>query len=383
MNRLTKLGITLGIAGMLFAPALSYAQSIGTSTKTIGYFYSISGTMIDAEDNSGAMSSYLTRGIRYNGTGETFAVSNIKDVTGLVDADGNVLNKYTYTAYGVPTSYSSTSVNSKLNTQNSTLSISSNPYTYSNYYTDSESGNYYLNARYYDPTLGVFLTSDTYNLPNRNMYVKGNPVMGVDPFGHIEVNVEELLKTHKVTANFDGKSKEIKSENEWNQFAQHKGLKDFKFDFSGENINTLEKASFTFDGKGNNYTPKERTETYTGKTKITTQWNQISQNFISNNLNIEIEKNQAVDNNEQFLEIDNHLFHISAVENAFTSKNIKFNKNSLETEIRSMSEHELDIFSKININDAFIRNMSAVYGENEVQFDKKSLLANKAMVIKL
>ncbi len=184
MNRLTKLGITLGMAGMLFAPALSYAQSIGTSTKTIGYFYSISGTMVDAEDNSGTMSSYLTRGIRYDGTAETFAVSNIKDITGLVDADGNVLNKYTYTAYGTPTSYSSSSINSKLNTQNSTLSLSSNPYTYSGYYTDSESDNYYLNARYYDPTLGIFLTSDTYNLPNRNMYVKGNPVMGVDPSGH-------------------------------------------------------------------------------------------------------------------------------------------------------------------------------------------------------
>ncbi len=185
MNKLTKLGIIIGMAGMLFGPALSYAQSIGTSTTTtIGYFYSASGTMINSEDNNGAMSSYLTRGIRNNGTTETFIASNIKDVTGLIDADGNVLNKYTYTAYGVPTSYSFTSINSTLKTKNSTLSLSSNPYTYSNYYTDSESGNYYLNARYYDPTLGVFLTSDTYNLPNRNMYVKGNPVMGVDPTGH-------------------------------------------------------------------------------------------------------------------------------------------------------------------------------------------------------
>ncbi len=164
-------------------------QSLAGTVSTIGYFYSASGQMVDTEGNNGVMSSYLTRSMRYNGTDETFAVANIKDITALVDASGNVLNKYTYTAYGVPTSYSSTSINSKLNTQNSTLSLSSNPYTYSNYYTDSESGNYYLNARYYDPTIGIFLTSDSFNLSNRYMYVNGNPVMGIDSSGHFTLMI--------------------------------------------------------------------------------------------------------------------------------------------------------------------------------------------------
>jgi len=79
--------------------------------------------------------------------------------------------------------------NSQINeSTNSQLSLSSNPFTYDGYYTDTESGNYYLNARYYDPTLGIFLTSDSYNLPNRYMYVNGNPVMRVDPNGHIYRN---------------------------------------------------------------------------------------------------------------------------------------------------------------------------------------------------
>jgi len=190
----------------LMFSCISYAQTTSTTTD-IGYFYSASGTIVDAEDNTGAMSSYLTRSMRYNGTDETFAVSNIKDIAALVDADGNVLNKYNYTAYGVPTSYSSTSVNSTLKTQNSTLSLSSNPYTYSNYYTDSESGNYYLNARYYDPTLGIFLTSDTYNLPNRYMYVNGNPVMGVDPTGHVNLTVDDW------NAFFDGENHNSNQQN--------------------------------------------------------------------------------------------------------------------------------------------------------------------------
>ncbi len=166
----------------LMFSCISYAQTTSTTTG-IGYFYSASGEMMDAESNTGSMSSYLTRSMRYNGTDETFAISNIKDVTAEVNSSGSVLNKYTYTPYGTPTSYNSnTQINASTNPK---LSLAANPYTYSGYYTDSESGNYYLNARYYDPTLGVFLTSDTYNLLNNYMYVKGNPVMGVDPTGHV------------------------------------------------------------------------------------------------------------------------------------------------------------------------------------------------------
>jgi len=167
--------------GMMFSN-ITYAQTASSATSTIGYFYAASGQMIDAEDNNGVMSSYLTRGERNDGTSETFAVSNIKDITADLDSNGNIINKYTYTAYGTQTSYNSnTQINESTNSQ---LSLSSNPFIYDGYYTDAESGNYYLNARYYNPTLGIFLTSDSYNLPNRYMYVNGNPVLGVDPTGH-------------------------------------------------------------------------------------------------------------------------------------------------------------------------------------------------------
>jgi len=169
---------------MMFS-SITDAQTTSLATSTIGYFYSASGQMIDAEDNNGVMSSYLTRGERYDGTSETFAASNIKDITADLDSNGNIRIKYTYTAYGTPTSYSSfSSTSHEPRATSHQLSIAENPFTYDGYYTDSESGNYYLNARYCDPTLGIFLTSDSYNLPNRYMYVNGNPVMGIDPTGH-------------------------------------------------------------------------------------------------------------------------------------------------------------------------------------------------------
>src|SRR5262249_17573925 len=59
--------------------------------------------------------------------------------------------------------------------------------------SDEETGLYYLNARYLDPSLGRFLSADTIvpNMTdgqsyNRYSYVRNNPVMLIDPTGHDE-----------------------------------------------------------------------------------------------------------------------------------------------------------------------------------------------------
>jgi RHS repeat-associated protein len=63
-----------------------------------------------------------------------------------------------------------------------------NPYGYRGYYTDTETGFAYLNARYYDPATQRFTQEDTYWGDNmqRNLYAycSGNPVMYTDPSGH-------------------------------------------------------------------------------------------------------------------------------------------------------------------------------------------------------
>ena len=69
---------------------------------------------------------------------------------------------------------------------------SANPIGYRNYYYDSETGLYYLKARYYDPTTGQFTQEDTvqddnlqYNLYG---YCSANPVLYTDPSGHYNAN---------------------------------------------------------------------------------------------------------------------------------------------------------------------------------------------------
>ena len=62
-------------------------------------------------------------------------------------------------------------------------------------------GLYYLNARYYDPEEGRFLTEDTYRGENDQpdtqhlyVYCANNPVNYVDPSGHFAIAVPILVK---------------------------------------------------------------------------------------------------------------------------------------------------------------------------------------------
>src|SRR5205823_3247445 len=64
------------------------------------------------------------------------------------------------------------------------------PLMYSGQYLDSESGLYYLRARYYDPTTAQFLTVDPAVAKTRSpyAYVAGNPLNATDPTGAYEYN---------------------------------------------------------------------------------------------------------------------------------------------------------------------------------------------------
>ena len=65
-----------------------------------------------------------------------------------------------------------------------------NPLRYRGYYYDNESGFYYLQSRYYDPTIGRFINADTYASTGQDFigynmfaYCGNNPVICCDPSG--------------------------------------------------------------------------------------------------------------------------------------------------------------------------------------------------------
>ncbi len=69
-----------------------------------------------------------------------------------------------------------------------------NPFRYSGYQYDWETGLYYLKARYYSPGLGRFLTMDPVIGVNRYMYADNNPVNMVDLSGNI---TQDEIKAYK------------------------------------------------------------------------------------------------------------------------------------------------------------------------------------------
>ena len=113
-----------------------------------------------------------------------------KDIQGstssLVKEDGSVDATYQYTDFGETTIQGDDQADNEV--------------CYTGGIYDQTTGLYYLNARYYDPEDGRFLTEDTYRGDTAKpetghlyVYCANNPVNYVDPSGHIAVKVANAI----------------------------------------------------------------------------------------------------------------------------------------------------------------------------------------------
>jgi RHS repeat-associated protein len=110
------------------------------------------------------------------------------DVVQTVSEAGEVENQYDYDIFGNPTL---------------TIEMYAASIRYAGEFFDTETGLYYLRARYYDPYIGRFISEDTYEGKihdplslNRYTYAHNDPIMYVDPTGHAATknNATVLLK---------------------------------------------------------------------------------------------------------------------------------------------------------------------------------------------
>ena len=111
----------------------------------------------------------------------------------LYDSTGSLFATYDYDAWGKVISIKDAGGNNI--TSDSNFAII-NPIRYRGYYYDNESGLYYLQSRYYDPTTGRFLNTDSVeylgasdSIKNYNLfsYCDNNPVILFDPDGTIAI----------------------------------------------------------------------------------------------------------------------------------------------------------------------------------------------------
>ena len=136
-------------------------------------------------------------GVIHNGTTYLYRKDGQGDIIGLIDNTGNVVVNYVYDAWGQHKVYGADG--SKITDAGHIGSL--NPIRYRGYYYDTETKLYFLKTRYYDPELCRFVTIDdtAYLDPNAinglNLYAYclNNPVMCIDPDGHLPRWLQWLL----------------------------------------------------------------------------------------------------------------------------------------------------------------------------------------------
>ena len=159
------------------------------SSKTVGsttYKYTTLSGLVTRQTGGNATIDFVydesnqPLAMKYNGKVYYYVLNAQGDVVRIVDGSRNVVASYSYDPWGKLLSSSGTLANV-------------NPLRYRGYYSDSETGFYYLQSRYYDPEIGRFINADSYastdatGLLSTNMfaYCENNPVMRVDPTGEL------------------------------------------------------------------------------------------------------------------------------------------------------------------------------------------------------
>jgi RHS repeat-associated protein len=150
------------------------------NNKVTNYLYEYDKVILETDNANNQLSRnvYGTNLISRTSGSETlyYMYNGHADVTALIDNLGTVKGSYYYDAFG--------------NIIEQTGNVNNN-ITYAGYQYDSETGLYYLNARYYDSKIARFLSEDTYTgnpsdplSLNLYTYCINNPIMYVDPTGH-------------------------------------------------------------------------------------------------------------------------------------------------------------------------------------------------------
>ncbi|MGA1824138.1 MAG: RHS repeat-associated core domain-containing protein, partial [bacterium] len=156
-------------------------DSGGTTKKKYVWGPDLSGT----KEGSGGIGGLVSMEDIEKGENSFYLYNNKGDVYMLIDADtGQIMGKYNYSAFGKLASSSG-------------IRADANPFRYSTKYFDKESTLYYYGYRYYNATLGRWLTRDpleelvginliksqnVFYQENINLYlfVQNNPVNGID-----------------------------------------------------------------------------------------------------------------------------------------------------------------------------------------------------------
>ena len=160
-----------------------------------------------------------------------FDKNTLGDIIAIRDESGDIVARYVYDAWGNQTVMDGYGY---VNTSSSFIG-NINPFRYRGYYYDNETGFYYLQTRYYDPTICRFINADDYELVaelscvpgqlNMYAYCNNNPIMFTDPTGTSWWSdiMDFIADIQKDIANFDINNTDPQNVIEANYFSAYKG----------------------------------------------------------------------------------------------------------------------------------------------------------------
>ena len=149
------------------------------------YYYNCSILIAMADGTNTQKCSYDSTGnvvsVNFNGT-EYYYLRNAQgDIVKLIDKNKNAVVEYTYDSWGKPVAVTGTLA---------TTLGADQPFRYRGYVYDEETGWYYLQSRYYDPTTCRFISADVLLSTGQGVlghnsfaYCGNNPVVRIDDQG--------------------------------------------------------------------------------------------------------------------------------------------------------------------------------------------------------
>jgi RHS repeat-associated protein len=188
----TDINTTVEMKYDVFGRRIQETVTIGTQSKTRNFYYSGNQLIEERDGNDNITRQYIYgNGIDeiirmdvYDGgtvSSYYFHTDAIGSVTAITDENGNIVERYTYDIYGMPTFWdASGNVIAESSIGNNIL-FQGREYS-------TELNLYYFRARYYCPIMGRFVSVDPMGYKDSmNMYqaFNQNPVNFVDPMGEL------------------------------------------------------------------------------------------------------------------------------------------------------------------------------------------------------
>ena len=157
LDRLTEVDYTSGKTLFSYDPFGRRVKKVDLNTSgtvLATYQYHYDGSAVAVEYRPSTTWTYYGGILRTDGTNNQYYYRDAQgSISAVADNSGNILEEYEYNAQG------QFQITNGSGTVLSSTGIG-NDLLYSGYRYDLETGNYYCNARYYNPTLGRFLSRD-------------------------------------------------------------------------------------------------------------------------------------------------------------------------------------------------------------------------------